>query len=577
MMHEEHADYPERQTFLPPAEMLGLGARIRAGAAPEALLQEVAETIHHITSCPHIVIRLLQPAARLLHAVAFVGIDAAQAAHLRSRPVTLADCKALLQERFQVSDSFLVPAETLIAMGHADEVPAHINADTGTDTEPPDPHHVRAASMLLVPVYGRETRLLALMSIAVPLHLRTLILPHIHVFEAIAHQAGLALENAHLAAQVQHRVDQLAVLTALARIATSTLDMKQMLTEVTECICQGFGYSHVELYLLDDAADELVLYAHVSQAAPLPPGRRQSTSLGILGRTVRAGLAQQIDDVQQEQDYHPGIASTRSELCVPIMAGGRVLGLINLESETVAAFTTEDVAVLTTAADILAGALENARLYRRAQEAAVLEERNRLARDLHDSVTQQLFSITLMAQAARTHMARDQQRATTQVERLHETAVAALAEMRALIFQLRPPALADNGLVTALQQHIATLSRREGLRIELSVTGSERYARGFEQALYRIVQEGLNNIVKHAHASNARVRLEFDVRQLQVSIIDDGAGFDVHALPAGGQHFGLTSMRERAAELGGSLTIQSAPGSGTEISLRVARSEDITR
>lgn len=573
MMNEENAAHPDRRPFPPPAEMLGLGARIRPDTAPEELLQDVAEAIHRTTSCPYIVIRLQQPATRLLQAVAFVGVGATSAAHLRSHPVTLADCKALLQERFQMSDSFLVPADTLGAMGHADEMPA----DTAADTDQEGPHNVRAASVLLVPVYGRNTHLLALISIAVPLHLRTLILPHIQVFEAIAHQAGLALENAHLAAQVQHRVDQLAVLTALARIATSTLDMKQMLTEVTECICQGFGYSHVELYLLDDAADELVLYAHVSQAAALPPGRRQSTSLGILGRTVRAGLAQQIDDVQQEQDYYQGVASTRSELCVPIMAGGRVLGLINLESETVAAFTAEDVAVLTTAADILAGALENARLYRRAQEAAVLEERNRLARDLHDSVTQQLFSITLMAQAARTHMARDQQRATTQVERLHETAVAALAEMRALIFQLRPPALADNGLVAALQQHVATLSRREGLRIELSVTGSERYARGFEQALYRIVQEGLNNIVKHAHASNARVLLEFDARQLQVSIIDDGAGFDVQALPEGGQHFGLTSMRERAAELGGSLTIHSTPGSGTEIHLRVARNEDVTR
>jgi signal transduction histidine kinase len=572
-MHKEDAAHPDMRPPLPPGEMLGLGARIHPGAAPEALLQEVAEAIHHTTSCPHIVIRRQQPASRLLHAVAFVGVGAAHAAHLRRQPVTLADGRALLQERFRMSHSFLVPAETLAEMGHADEMPADSDSEAATEDSP----GMRAASMLLVPVSGRDTHLLALIYIAVPMHLRTLILPHIQVFEAIAHQAGLALENAHLAAQVQHRVDQLAVLTALARIATSTLDMKQMLTEVTECICQGFGYSHVELYLLDDAADELVLYAQVGQATHLPPGRRQSTSLGILGRTVRAGLAQQIDDVQQEQDYHPGTASTRSELCVPIMAGGRVLGLINLESETVAAFTAEDVAVLTTAADILAGALENARLYRRAQEAAVLEERNRLARDLHDSVTQQLFSITLMAQAARTHMARDQQRAAIQVERLHETAVAALAEMRALIFQLRPPALADTGLVTALQQHIATLSRREGLRIELSVTGSERYARGFEQALYRIVQEGLNNIVKHAHASNARVLLEFDARQLQIAITDDGQGFDVHALPAGGQHFGLTSMRERAAELGGSLTIQSAPGSGTAIHLRVARSEDVTR
>jgi signal transduction histidine kinase len=230
------------------------------------------------------------------------------------------------------------------------------------------------------------------------------------------------------------------------------------------------------------------------------------------------------------------------------------------------------VAVLETAADIMAGAIENARLNRRAQEAAVLEERNRLARELHDSVTQQLFSITLTAQAARTHMEKNPQRAVSQLERLQETAVAALNEMRALIYQLRPPVISEQGLVKALQQHIATLSKREGLRVELRVTGDERQARGYEQTLYRIAQEALNNIVKHAAAPNVRMTLTCDTALVEMTIQDNGRGFDVSALHADdGRHLGLISMRERAAEIGATVAIHSEMGGGTQVTVKVPR------
>jgi len=230
---------------------------------------------------------------------------------------------------------------------------------------------------------------------------------------------------------------------------------------------------------------------------------------------------------------------------------------------------------------VLAGAIENARLYRRAQEAAVLEERNRLARDLHDSVTQQLFSMTLTAQAARAQLGKNIQRASAQLERIQETATAALAEMRALIYQLRPPVLTDQGLVAALNQHIGALSRREAIRAEMSVAGDERYARGAEQAIFRIVQEALNNVVKHANASTVSVTLEFTPELVRVSVADNGVGFDIQSVESGktssGRHLGLISMRERAAELGGTMELHSRPGGGTEIVVLVPRSERTTR
>jgi signal transduction histidine kinase len=373
-----------------------------------------------------------------------------------------------------------------------------------------------------------------------------------------------------------HHIDPLAILTSLARIAAATRDVEPMLSEIASCLREGLGSHHVELYLLDEAAGELTLAARSGAVSGHSLGRRLPAHMGIMGRTVRTRQAQLVPDVGADSDYSTGDPATRSELCVPIVAGGQVLGLINLESEQPDAFCAEQLDLLAAATDIVASALKHARLTRRAQEAAVLEERNRLARELHDSVTQQLFSITLTAQAARAHLEKNPQRTATQLERLQETAAAALAEMRALIAQLRPPALSDQGLVSALQQHIAALSRREGLRIELRVTGSERLAHGCEQALYRITQEALNNIVKHAQAEHVRVTLDFVPEQVQLQITDDGIGFDVAAQDAQSatpidRHLGLMSMRERAAEIGGTLTLHSARGGGTDILVMVPR------
>lgn len=403
----------------------------------------------------------------------------------------------------------------------------------------------------------------------------------VDLLEAIAAQVGGPITSARLyeqlqrlANQVQRRADQLTVLNALARTATATLDLQSTLTEIVSQIQHGFGYDHVELFLTDEETNELVLSTIAGSRRVGRIGYRQHIGLGLLGRAVRTGTTQQVDDVRLDQEYflEESRADTLSELCVPIIATGRVMGALNLESQQVAAFTTADVAVLETAADILAGAIENARLYQRAQAAAVLEERNRLARELHDSVTQQLFSMTLTAQAARAHLEKNPQRAAQQLERLQETASAALAEMRALIFQLRPPALREQGLVAALNQHAAVVSRREGLRIELTVTGDERLARGIEQPIYRIVQEALNNVVKHAQASSVRVVLEFSAERVRLRVSDDGQGFDINAPQTGnGRHLGLISMRERAAEINGTMELRSTIGGGTEVIVTVPR------
>jgi signal transduction histidine kinase len=409
----------------------------------------------------------------------------------------------------------------------------------------------------------------------------------VDLLEAVAAQIGgpiastrLYQEAQRLAVQVKRRNEHLTVLNQIARTAVSTLDVERMLAAVAEQIQQGFGYGHIEIYTVDEDERVLVLAARSGRHVRHAIGYRQPLSQGLLGRAFETGHTQRAGDAGEELEAAGEAAdAVRSRLCVPVVASGRVLAVLNLESRRPAAFTDEGVAVLETAADVLASAIENARLYQRAQEAAVLEERSRLARDLHDSISQQLFSMTLTAQAARVQLEKNPARTASQLERLQETAGAALAEMRALIYQLRPPGLSEQGLVAALQQHVAAVGRREGLTMSLEVSGEERHARGAEQQIYRIVQEALNNVAKHAGACRVTITLDLQPDQIALRVVDDGAGFDPGTLdPLSGRHLGLTGMRERAAELGGHMELRSRPGQGTEVTVVVPRDRDgVTR
>ncbi len=479
-------------------------------------------------------------------------------------------------------EQHLLGASFAIGEGMLGWVAAHgrpyVANELGTDPAfaPADP----AASSAIVAPLRSGGQVIGALNVCAP-HPHAFTYEDVDLLEAIAAQVGgpitsarLYAEAQSLAAQVQRRADQLAVLNAIARTASASLDQDVRLPEVTEQLRRGFGYHQVDLFLLDEETGELTLAAAAGPPPTVPLGYRQHQNLGLLGRAARTGKIVRADDAPTDPDFLALAerSATRAELLVPIVASGRTLGVINVEAPTPAAFSDEDEHLLETVADMLAGALENARLYRKAQSAAVLEERNRLARELHDSVTQQLFSMTLTSQAARAQLERNPQRVAAQLERLQETSTAALAEMRALIFQLRPPALRDQGLVAALQQHAQLLARREGIVIGLSVVGDERLARGIEQPLYRIVQEALNNVFKHANAKNVQITLEFGTEQIRVRVSDDGQGFDIDATPSGdGRHLGMLSMRERAAEIGGTMELRSAVGSGTEVIVSVPR------
>ena len=198
-----------------------------------------------------------------------------------------------------------------------------------------------------------------------------------------------------------------------------------------------------------------------------------------------------------------------------------------------------------------------------AEEAAAAGERNRLAAELHDAATQTVFSITLTAEAARLALLQDPARLPTLLARIQESSAEALAEMRSLVRDLSSPVVAEDGLLAALRQHAATRERREHLRVILSVEGEERGSLDARETLFRIVQEALNNVVKHAGVPEVEVSLVFGERDVRAVVRDRGRGFDPAAARSGG--FGLAGMRERIESRGGTFTVVSTPGTGTTV------------
>jgi signal transduction histidine kinase len=233
-------------------------------------------------------------------------------------------------------------------------------------------------------------------------------------------------------------------------------------------------------------------------------------------------------------------------------------------------FSEEEARLATAFADQAALALENARLYQQAEQLAVMEERSRLARELHDSVTQALYSLTLFAEAGRRAAeAGEKERELNYLVRLGQVSHQALKEMRLLIYELRPAALETEGLVAALQQRLDAVEKRAGVEARLRVEEMVELTAIVEEGLYRIAQEALNNILKHAAATTVTVRLKANTEQVELEVVDNGRAFDPANLRNGGG-IGLVSMRERAERLGGSLTIISRPGEGTRVIANVS-------
>ena len=250
-----------------------------------------------------------------------------------------------------------------------------------------------------------------------------------------------------------------------------------------------------------------------------------------------------------------------SWMAVPLSHKDQIIGMLTLSSSEPNYYTPRHASLALAIANQAAVALANARLYEQAQELAALEERQRLARELHDSVSQALYGITLGTHTARTLLQRDPSKVAEPLDYVLSQAEAALTEMRALIFELRPESLETEGLVVAISRQAAALHARQDIVVTTELCDDPDLSLKIKQELYRVVQEAMHNTVKHARAKKVNVCLQLDTDGLLLEVCDDGIGFDTSGSFPG--HLGLHSMQERIGRLGGKLLIESTPGQGT--------------
>lgn len=291
---------------------------------------------------------------------------------------------------------------------------------------------------------------------------------------------------------------------------------------------------------------------------------------GVLGILLQAGSSIRMDDIRDHPNFswypahHPILIDF---LGVPIRHRGENLGEIYLSGARSGRFNARDqelVEMLATHAGI---AIATARLYRRAQELAVLEERERVARELHDAVSQTLFSMVYGARAAALRSEADPGVAADALRRLEEQATAALAEMRGLVYGLRPKSIERDGLATTLGDHVDALRRSHEASIEARVEPADGLSLDQETAFLRVAQEALQNALKHAAGTPITLSLRSTRAGTELSVVDAGPGFDLEQLPRTVRTMGLSTMRDRATAMRASLDVSSAPGEGTTVRL----------
>ena len=326
----------------------------------------------------------------------------------------------------------------------------------------------------------------------------------------------------------------------------------------------------------------VVLDSRATLAEVVPIRLRVETSvLGPIWEDMRRGESVIIDDVHGPTTFAAGYRAAAGDLwetqpfqvihsClgVPLISKDRIIGMLVISHMEPSFYTERHAELVAGVATQIAVAIENARLYEQAQQLAAVEERQRLARELHDSVSQALYGIALGARTARTLIDREPEKAAEPVDYVLSLAEAGLAEMRALIFELRPESLEIEGLVAALDKQIAATAARYGIEVRSELSEEPEMDLAQKEIFYRIGQEALHNVVKHARASKATVRFGADNGSYVLEIGDNGVGFDTGQSFPG--HMGLVSMSERASSIGAQLQVESKPGEGTIIKLRSA-------
>lgn len=377
--------------------------------------------------------------------------------------------------------------------------------------------------------------------------------------------------------RVIDRTRELSTLYDVTAVASESLDLRTTLDRSLEPVVVDME-AHVGLiHLLDEAGETLHLAAQQGTPSNISAhidGVRLGS--GLAGRVIERGEPLMVPDLAADPRV-PHVTheeGTHTYAAVPMRAGGRALGVLSVCRERERQFSVEEVALLTSIADHVAVAVENARLYEQTQETATLKERQRVARELYDSVVQSLYCLTLLAGGwRRMAEAGELEDLKEPLTELGDTAQQALKEMRLLVHELRPSVLEEEELVGTLQRRLDAVEGRAGVKARLLVEGAFDLPTAVEEELYHIAQEALNNALKHAAATSVTVAIRAEDGWLVLEVQDDGRGFNPNTVSSYGG-MGLINMRERAERLGGSLVVESTPGAGTRVDVRIPMSSD---
>jgi PAS domain S-box-containing protein len=394
------------------------------------------------------------------------------------------------------------------------------------------------------------------------------------------HSRTLEQKVAARTREIQQRRQVAESLRGMLTVVNSELPLDEVLDHIVLGARQILGSDTSAIYLLEKPGNTLV--AHTVQGSP-DSAIADLDALPTLSQALSDGKPVMVPDVTELPTSSPRpsdpectSAGCGALLAVPLIVKSEVYGSLVLYYSDPRTISDEEGHLAVAFADQAALAIENARLRDQVTEAAILEERARLARELHDSVTQALFSMTLLAEAGQ-RLARtgDFERVRAYLSRLGETSQQSLKEMRLLVYELRPLALESAGLAGALQQRLDAVEARSGVEARLLIEGSIQVPATTEEDLYRIAEQALNNALQHAAATAVTVRIHSRGKQIAVEVVDNGCGFDPKAVEdKGGQ--GLVSMRERAKRIAGNLTVDSSPGQGTTVKVEV-ESPDLVR
>lgn len=444
-----------------------------------------------------------------------------------------------------------------------------------------------------VPIHGRGT-LLGFFGIGA-LPPRRFDNDDLESLQLFARHAAIAIENALRYRREQRRSERMELIARVSRLISTGLEPDELVLTAAEVIHEVLGYPNVVIPLLQKGEPDFLLF-HAHAGAYRDMFREPYTmpiTRGICGVAVRERRAQIVNDVHSDPDYvaPPLPIEVTAELAVPIMLGNEMFGVINIES--LHPFHADDEASIQIIADHLAVAIKNARLYAEARQAAVMRERQRLARDLHDSVSQVLSSISLISQSLASAWKRDPAEGERRARRVEELSRHGFAEMRALLRELRPSdvtapdageaggidELRRAGLTSALRK-LAVLLAPETPEIRIEFADYVAQALISEEMLFRMCQEALSNAIRHSGARLVTVRSRLRDAAVSVSIEDNGRGFDpegaVQAATGtrdGGM--GLQTLRERAAAVGGTVRYDSTQGSGTCVTFTIPRRDRV--